>query len=40
MSLEAVGLLRKHGFKARRLVDGFPEWRAGGLPTAHSEETN
>ena len=40
MSLEAVGLLRKHGFKARRLVDGFPEWRAGGLPTAHSEETH
>jgi len=34
LSYEAVALLRKHGFKARRLVDGFPEWKAEGLPTA------
>jgi rhodanese-related sulfurtransferase len=40
MSLEAVGLLRKHGFKARRLEDGFPEWRAEGLPTAGSQDKN
>jgi len=32
MSFEAVGALRKRGLKARRLVDGFPEWRAAGLP--------
>jgi rhodanese-related sulfurtransferase len=36
MSLEAVELLRRHGFKARRLADGFPEWRAGGFPTDDS----
>jgi rhodanese-related sulfurtransferase len=30
---EAVQLLRAHGRKARRLHEGFPEWRAAGLPT-------
>ncbi len=29
---EAVRLLHRHGFKARRLSDGFPEWRAAGYP--------
>jgi rhodanese-related sulfurtransferase len=29
---EAVRLLRAHGRKARRLHEGFPEWRAAGLP--------
>jgi rhodanese-related sulfurtransferase/predicted transcriptional regulator len=33
LSFEAVAALRKQGFKARRLVDGLPEWRAAGLPT-------
>jgi rhodanese-related sulfurtransferase/DNA-binding transcriptional ArsR family regulator len=33
LSFEAVAALRKLGFKARRLVDGLPEWRAAGLPT-------
>jgi rhodanese-related sulfurtransferase/predicted transcriptional regulator len=33
LSFEAVAELRKQGFKARRLVDGLPEWRAAGLPT-------
>jgi rhodanese-related sulfurtransferase/DNA-binding transcriptional ArsR family regulator len=28
----AVELLRKNGRRARRLVDGFPEWKAAGLP--------
>jgi rhodanese-related sulfurtransferase/DNA-binding transcriptional ArsR family regulator len=28
----AVELLRKSGRRARRLRDGFPEWRAAGLP--------
>jgi rhodanese-related sulfurtransferase/biotin operon repressor len=32
MSFEAVEKLRKRGWKARRLQDGFPEWRAAGLP--------
>ena len=32
MSYDAVALLRKKGLKARRLVDGLPEWRAAGLP--------
>jgi rhodanese-related sulfurtransferase/DNA-binding transcriptional ArsR family regulator len=33
MSFEAVAILRKHGFTARRLEDGLPEWRAAGMPT-------
>jgi rhodanese-related sulfurtransferase/predicted transcriptional regulator len=32
MSFEAVEQLRKRGLKARRLENGFPEWRAAGLP--------
>ncbi|OGA13827.1 MAG: ArsR family transcriptional regulator [Betaproteobacteria bacterium RIFCSPLOWO2_12_FULL_65_110] len=32
LSVDAVALLRKKGFKARRLEDGFPEWKASGLP--------
>ena len=31
-SLQAVDTLRAAGRKARRLVDGFPEWSAEGLP--------
>jgi ArsR family transcriptional regulator len=27
-----VAQLRKLGFKARRLQDGLPEWKAAGLP--------
>lgn len=29
---DAVSLLRAHGLRARRLEDGFPEWRSAGLP--------
>jgi rhodanese-related sulfurtransferase/DNA-binding transcriptional ArsR family regulator len=32
LSFEAVAALRARGFRARRLVDGLPEWRAAGLP--------
>jgi rhodanese-related sulfurtransferase/DNA-binding transcriptional ArsR family regulator len=32
LSYEAVAVLRRRGFKARRLEDGLPEWRAAGLP--------
>ena len=31
LSFEAVASLRQKGFKARRLEDGLPEWRAAGL---------
>jgi rhodanese-related sulfurtransferase/DNA-binding transcriptional ArsR family regulator len=31
LSYEAVAALRKRGFKALRLEDGLPEWRAAGL---------
>jgi rhodanese-related sulfurtransferase/DNA-binding transcriptional ArsR family regulator len=33
-SLEAVTLLRKHGYRARRANEGLPDWRAAGLPIA------
>lgn len=32
LSVDAVAMLRSKGFKARRLEDGFPEWKASGLP--------
>ena len=32
MSFDAVEKLRRRGFKAKRMVDGYPEWRAAGLP--------
>jgi len=31
---DAVRLLRRQGRPARRLEDGFPEWRRAGLPTS------
>jgi rhodanese-related sulfurtransferase/DNA-binding transcriptional ArsR family regulator len=34
LAFEAVALLRDRGFKVRRLEDGFPEWKAAGLPVA------
>jgi rhodanese-related sulfurtransferase/DNA-binding transcriptional ArsR family regulator len=36
LSFEAVAHLRGQGFKARRLEDGFPEWKAAGLPVQTS----
>lgn len=35
-AFEAVAALRAAGYKARRLEDGLPQWRAAGLPTATS----
>ena len=32
LAYEAVAQLRKQGFSARRMEDGFPEWRLAGLP--------
>jgi ArsR family transcriptional regulator len=36
LSFEAVALLRQRGYRARRLEDGFPEWKTAGLPTSQS----
>lgn len=36
---QAVELLRERGFHARRLEDGFPEWRLAGHPVATGTET-
>ncbi len=32
MAFEAVARLRRKGYKAQRLADGFPEWKSAGLP--------
>ncbi|MGH7044219.1 MAG: ArsR/SmtB family transcription factor [Acetobacteraceae bacterium] len=32
LSFEAVAALRARGYRVRRLEDGYPEWRAAGLP--------
>ena len=31
-SLEAVSVLRKHGFRARRADEGLPDWKSAGFP--------
>jgi rhodanese-related sulfurtransferase len=37
-SVEAVEILRKHGFQARRTNEGLPDWRASGLPIASGSD--
>lgn len=37
MSFEAVEKLRQSGFRARRLENGLPEWRAAGLPVTQEQ---
>jgi rhodanese-related sulfurtransferase/DNA-binding transcriptional ArsR family regulator len=37
MAYDAVAALRAGGRRARRLVEGFPEWRAAGLPVEVSQ---
>lgn len=32
LAAEAVRLLRRRGYRAFRLAEGYPEWRDGGLP--------
>lgn len=32
LAFDAVARLRERGFTARRLEDGFPEWKSAGLP--------
>ncbi len=34
LAYEAVAMLRDQGFQARRLEEGFPEWKAQNLPVA------
>lgn len=38
LSFEAVAQLRASGFSARRLEDGYPEWKADGLPVEASSQ--
>ena len=37
LAAEAVRLLRRRGRSARRLAEGFPEWRDAGFPVADGE---
>ena len=39
-SLEAVTLLRKQGYQARRAEEGLPDWRAAGLPVERAAVTH
>ena len=36
LSFETVAALRRRGITARRLEEGFPEWKAAGLPVEES----
>lgn len=36
LSVEAVERLRRNGFNARRLEQGYPEWKSSGLPVEES----
>ena len=36
LAFDAVARLRAQGFSARRLEDGFPEWKLQGLPVETS----
>lgn len=40
MSFDAVERLRKRGWRARRLENGLPEWRAAGLPVVAAESND
>lgn len=37
LSAEAVQLLHQHGYRARKIADGLPEWVAAGLPVIEGE---
>jgi ArsR family transcriptional regulator len=38
-SVEAVGILRRNGFRARRADEGLPEWKAEGWPVEEGAAT-
>ena len=40
LAFDAVAQLRAQGFQARRMQDGFPEWREAGLPIEKSVTTD
>jgi rhodanese-related sulfurtransferase/DNA-binding transcriptional ArsR family regulator len=40
LAAEAVKLLRKRGVEARRLKEGYPEWRDAGLPVERRSESS
>jgi len=37
LAIEAVATLREKGFNARRLEEGYPEWKVAGLPVEGNE---
>ncbi len=39
LAFDAVAQLREKGFRARRMQDGFPEWREAGLPVEKTAAT-
>ena len=39
LAFDAVARLRKKGLKARRLEDGYPEWKTAGLPVEQDNST-
>ncbi len=38
LAFEAVAMMREKGFTARRLEEGYPEWKAAGLPVEGVEQ--
>ncbi len=40
LSIQAVEILRSHGFRAVRLEEGVQDWRALGFPVAVGEESS
>ncbi len=40
LAFEAVAALRKKGFNVRRLEEGYPEWKASGLPVKIDDRGN
>lgn len=38
LAFDAVAKLREKGFKARRLHDGYPEWKLAGLPVESEQQ--
>ena len=39
LAFDAVATLRSKGMKARRLEDGYPEWKRAGLPVEQSDKS-
>jgi len=40
LAFDAVARLREKGIKARRLEDGYPEWKTAGLPVEKSQSAS